>query len=139
MSDRSLLDQIDTVEINLTVGETVYLQLVMTRSGMVNRRGDGESADAIPVMGRPEEPIFDSFLSAIPLDLFDQAGRYAMPDPQGDPSELIISFTGEGLDTGFAFQYGSASMGPPDEFVELVELALALTDDWYQGKKKRKR
>ena len=102
---------------------------------MVNRRGNGNEADGAMVMGRPEEPIFEQLLAAIPPELFDGAGRYALPEPQGDPSELRLSFTGPDLDTGFAFQYGSESMGPPDEFVELVELALELTEDWYQSKR----
>jgi len=135
MPESVSLDQIDQLEIKLTVANEVYLQIVMMRNGMVNRRGDGNEADGSLVMGRPEEPIFEAYLQAIPPELFAEVGRYELPDQQGDPSELVISFSGEGVDTGFAFRYGSESMGPPEEFVELVDLALELTEEWYQTKR----
>jgi hypothetical protein len=135
MPESISLARIDQLEIKLTVAAEVYLQIVMMRNGMVNRRGDGNHAGGPLVMGRPEEPIFEAYLQAIPPELLAEAGRYELPDQQGDPSELIISFKGEGIDTGFAFRYGSASMGPPEEFVELVDLALELTEEWYQTKR----
>jgi hypothetical protein len=135
MSDAISVEQIDQIEIKLTVADEVYLQIVMMRNGMINRRGNGNEADGALVMGRPEDPIFEAYLQAIPAELLAEAGRYELPDQQGAPSELILSFSGEGIDTGFAFRYGSESMGPPDEFVELTDLALELTEAWYQSKR----
>lgn len=135
MSDSVAIDQIDQIEIKLTVADEVYLQIVMMRNGMINRLGDGNEADGALAMGKPEEPIFDAYLQAIPTELFAEAGRYELPDQRGDSSELVISFSGDGVDTGFAFRYGSESMGPPEEFVELVDLALELTEEWYQTRR----
>jgi hypothetical protein len=137
MANHSIsFDQINQIDLTLRVADAVYLQVVMTRNGMVNRRGDGSGPDGAMVMGRPDSPVWDEFLAAVPPDLFEGAGRYQLPDPQGDPCELSMGVTGPALDTGFAFQYGSDSMGPPEEFIELLNLAIDLTEDWYQAKRK---
>lgn len=142
MSDtKNPLESIERVELKLKVAEAVYLHIVLTRSGMVNRRGNGEAPDGPLAMGRPEVTIFEQWLlSLAEVDPhLEHTGRYEMPDQAGDPTELIISLSGENLDQGYAFRYGSESMGPPEEFVALTDLALDLTEEWYLDQTQRQR
>ncbi|MEM9984538.1 MAG: hypothetical protein AAF804_05520, partial [Bacteroidota bacterium] len=124
----------------LASAETL-LHLVMTRGGMVNRIGNGEHPGGRMAMGRPEDPIFEDWLNAFrQVDAkLEHSGRYHLPEPKGEPSELSISLSGEDFDQGYAFYYGSESMGPPEEFLALTELALDLSEDWYQDQTSKQR
>lgn len=142
MSDTgNSLTHVEQVELKLIVSDDVYLQIVLYRSGMVNRRGNGETANGPLAMGRPEEPVFEAWVDALAqIDpMLEHTGRYQMPEPKGEPSELIISLSGESLDQGYAFTFGSDSMGPPEEFVALMDLALDLTEDWYLDQTEKQR
>jgi hypothetical protein len=63
-------------------------------------------------------------------------GRYEVPDQQGDPCvlDVLLRFT-DGSEDGFGFAYGSESMGPPGEIVDVVVRAVEATEPWYQQQK----
>ncbi|MEM7660308.1 MAG: hypothetical protein AAF399_29650 [Bacteroidota bacterium] len=119
------------------------LMIYLSRSGAINRLGDGQAEPEVTqlCMGRVAEPWLEEWLGQLDPAWLEQAGRYTMPDPKGKMCTLAIALEGEDLDTGFAFTYGSESMGPPEEMVQLVDVALELTDEWYEDqlpKKQRK-
>ena len=141
MVNSDTFEKIQQIEIKLLASEEALLHLVMTRGGMVNRIGDGEQPGGKMAMGRPEEPIFEEWLAAFQqVDAkLEHVGRYHLPEPKGESSELSISLSGEGFEQGYAFYFGSESMGPPEEFLALTELALDLTEDWYQSQTTKQR
>ena len=116
------------------------LNIFFSDSGTINRMGDG-SDDRISrfFIGRTDEPIFAIFIEKISEDLLSLVGRYSFPDPKGELCKLIISFVGDDIDTGFEFTYGTDSDGPPEEIINLVNLALDLTDSWYEEQLNQKK
>lgn len=70
-------------------------------------------------------------------DMLDYMSRYDVPEQRGIPRKLSIgfSFTNED-DNGFGFRYGSESEGPPHEIVEFVNVAVQLTNPWFQQQRK---
>ncbi|WNJ19859.1 hypothetical protein [Pontibacter sp. G13] len=139
------IEQIERVYIKLEMDGKSVLSLLLSASGAVNRMGDGSGDKSVSkfAMGRVDEPLFAQFMDGISPELFDLAGRYEMPDPKGKPCYLEMSFEGEDIDTGIAFSFGSQSDGPPEDLMNLVELAVELTDPWYdeyltKGNPKRK-
>lgn len=136
------IDQIKSVHIVLEVESESVLSIKMTASGQVNRMGDGsgEREQSGWFLGSTEEPLFAEWATLLNTDLMELTGRYEYPDPEGEKCKLTISLEGDGESTGFEFSYGSDSMGPPEEILELVNAAADVTDDWWQSQKfKRKR
>ena len=105
-----------------------------SRSGSLSRLGD-ESLSYPPspiCMGKTEEPIFVELIEAFQEEWFEYAGRYEFPNLGVERQTLTVQFTGEELDTGFAFIFDEHSEGPPEDILQFVELALAATEAWYQ-------
>lgn len=136
------IEQIESVHIQLEVeGETV-LSIKLSASGTLNRMGDGsgEKEQSGWFLGSTEEPLFAEWGSLLNDELMAMTGRYEYPDPIGEKTELTISLEGNGESTGFGFIYGSDSVGPPEEIMELVNAAVDVTEDWWESQKfKRKR
>jgi hypothetical protein len=134
------ISEIDRAFIKWEVAGEQVLMILLSRNGTLNRMGDGEQAKKHPMyLGNTEEPLLEQWLAELDPGWLEEAGRYEMPDPEGDICVLTIALEGEGLDLGFAFRYGSDSMGPPEEMVHLLELALDLTDPWYEEQLSRRR
>lgn len=136
------IEQIESVHIQLEVeGETV-LSIKLSASGTLNRMGDGsgEKDQSGWYLGSTEDPLFAEWQSLLTEELMEMTGRYEYPDPQGEKTELTISLEGNGESTGFGFIYGSDSVGPPEEILELVNAAVDVTDEWWTSQRfKRKR
>ena len=82
----------------------------------------------------------DAGLELLDDSIFALARRYTLPDAEkGAPAYLEFALEGEGIDTGFAFSYGSEGMGPPEEMVELANRLVMFTDPWYEEQLARKR
>ncbi|RMG71748.1 MAG: hypothetical protein D6722_06375, partial [Bacteroidetes bacterium] len=96
------LQKLTHIHIKLRVGEADLLGLMMSRSGTLNRLGDGEDEQPPFFMGRTEEPLFEEFVAQLSPELLELTGRYTFPDQQGVPCELVLALAGEGIDTGFA-------------------------------------
>ncbi|RMG22721.1 MAG: hypothetical protein D6730_15915 [Bacteroidetes bacterium] len=127
-------EQIEQVYIKWEVAGRQLLALSFNRSGSLNRAGDGsEEHAAYFFMGRADTPVFEAFMEQVDESLFEMAGRYTLPEPKGEIARLTLAFSGPELDTGFEFTYGTHSAGPAQEVVELLELALNLTQQWWEG------
>ncbi|MEM7367121.1 MAG: hypothetical protein AAF587_00900 [Bacteroidota bacterium] len=137
------MKQIDRIFIQWEIGGEQVLRLLLSRSGSVNRMGDGlpqEGSSLSMCMGRLEDSFaFDQILGLMDSSWMDMTGRYELPDPQGTISTLSVGLEGDELDTGFSFTYGMDSEGPPEEFVHLVESAISITDPWYEEQIIRKK
>jgi hypothetical protein len=122
----------------MSVGEDQVLSLMVSRSGALNSMGDGNPGSEVRelVMGQTDEPLFDELLQAIPDEWMAHTGRYEMPEIKGARCELSVALEGETEETGFAFTFGTQSDGAPEEFVDLVEMAMEMTDEWYQANRK---
>ncbi|MEO0898323.1 MAG: hypothetical protein AAFY71_18060 [Bacteroidota bacterium] len=132
-------EEIDRIYLQWLIEEENLITMMFSRSGSINRRGDGENLGGRPAMGRVEEPLFQQLLEALPLDWFQNTGRYTLPDPKGKMAKLTLAFEGEKLDTGFEFMYGTQSDGPPEDMVEYIEFAMELSEEWYQSQGKKKK
>lgn len=130
----------ERIFIKYAVNDEQLLYIMLSDRGTINRMGDGSPEEKKHVfMGRTETAVFSDLLDKIPADLMEMAGRYVFPDPKGDICTLTVGLEGENLDTGFEFTYGTESDGPPEEVVDIVEEAVALTEDWYQKQKAARR
>lgn len=124
--------------------ESLLLYMMLSRNGSLNRRGEGseDPSTLYMAMGHTDDPIFTDLLAQLPDDWLEHTGRYTMPDRQGKTMLLTISIQNDQVETGFQFTYGSDSVGPPEDMIEFLELALDLTDPWYEEatqKQRRKR
>ncbi len=136
------LADIDRIDIRWEVEQTPLLIMMLARSGALNRRGEGseDPATFLMAMGTTEDPIFLDLISQLPEEWLAHTGRYQLPDPQGKSVDLTITLTdGKGQETGFQFLYGSDSEGPPEDMIEFVELAMELTDPWYEEATRKQR
>ncbi|MDX2246692.1 MAG: hypothetical protein SF052_07955 [Bacteroidia bacterium] len=130
------LPQIEKIFIRLEVNQQQLLYIMLSKSGAVNRAGDGSPEDAANMfMGNSDEPLLDDWLELLPEDILTMAGRYTFPDPQGDVCNLTLALEGPEVNTGFEFVYGSQSDGPPEDIIQLVEAAMEITDEWYENQK----
>jgi len=129
-----MLEKIQQVFIKLAANEEMVLSLMLSATGAINRMGDGSGDKEVSrfFMGNTEESLFDQLIQQIDTQLFDMAGRYELPYEAGEHITLTIHVKGDGVDTGFEVQFGSESMGPPEEILQIVEQAVALTDGWYE-------
>ncbi|MFK7968942.1 MAG: hypothetical protein AB8F95_01175 [Bacteroidia bacterium] len=134
------MDTISTISLKLEVAGKTELMVYVTRSGTINRLGGGDSdTPEAMCMGRTEDPIVEDWSSSLDDSLLEMTGRYTMPDAEkGKACYLELALEGEGLDTGFAFNYGSEGMGPPEEIINLVDLLATLTDPWYEAQLAKK-
>ncbi|MEM6264831.1 MAG: hypothetical protein AAGI38_20125 [Bacteroidota bacterium] len=127
---------IERIHIRLQVESETVLSLMVAKSGAVNRMGDGSGAAKLKrfFMGSMPAPDWNLVTDILTQDLMDQTGRYEMPDITGERCELEIELTSDKeTETGFAFTYGTESIGPPEEIILLVDQAMSLTDDWYEA------
>ena len=133
-------EKFKNVNIKLESDGKQILNIFFSDSGAINRVGDG-SNELISrfFMGRTEEPLFQAFIENFSDDLLKMVGRYEFPNPQGELCSLTITLEGDEVETGFEFTYGSESDGPPEEIVDLVNLALDLTDPWYKEQLNQKK
>jgi hypothetical protein len=128
----------DAVAITLTVDEQQVLFMLIAADGSVNRAGSGrvdvDEDERDLFIGVTEDPLFETFISRVPADLFEHAGRYEHPSLEGPRCKLTIIFRlreQEDMATGFEFIYGAESEGPPQEIREMVVSALEITQPWY--------
>ncbi len=130
-----ILPQIQQLFIKLEAEDESVLSLMLSASGSLNRMGDGSGDPEVArfFMGSSPEPLFQQLIAGMDEKVFELAGRYELPYEGGERLRLTLHFKGEKLDTGFEFSYGSESMGPPEELLEIVEQAVALTDGWYEA------
>ncbi|MCB0844203.1 MAG: hypothetical protein KDE26_13195 [Bacteroidetes bacterium] len=133
-------NQIQKVFIKLESEGKQVLYLFFSEMGTINRMGDGSNEGISRFfMGQTEDPVFQDFMEEFPAELLSLAGRYTFPNPQGEICFLEITLEGEEINTGFAFTYGADSEGPPEEIFELVNLALDLSDPWYEDQLNQKK
>jgi hypothetical protein len=132
-------EEITAVQIRLDAGrENTILSILLAADGSINRMGSGRFSDINAEkelhIGADQERLFRDFISQMPDDLLEYAGRYDLPEPQGLPCKLTMLFAGEGESgVGFEFIYGSRSQGPPAEIQELIVEAIRITDGWLQN------
>ena len=134
-----MTEKITSISLKLEVAGVTELMIYVTKGGTLNRLGGGEEKAAL-CMGRSDEPIVEQWLEGVDESVMELAGRYTLPDAEkGDTCYLEIALSGEEIDTGFAFTYGSEGMGPPEEMQELSNRLVSLTDDWYEAQLAAKR
>ena len=136
---KETLDKKDIQQILISFdvnGENDF-SLMISREGSINRRGKTDKPGKnFFIMGKGNPEMFLTILKGLQDEWLAWVGRYEYPDPKGDTCHLSISLSGEGVDTGLAFQYGSQSEGPPEEIVQWVEQALEITEPWLQDQRK---
>ncbi len=123
---------VDRLEIRLAVNRETLLMILLTEGGSVNRLNMSEEGIPVFSMGRTEATWFQEVMALFTPEMMELSGRYEYPDPQGDPCELVITLSSGEEETGFAFLYGSESVGPPEEMIQVVELATDLTEAWFE-------
>lgn len=125
-------EKLNSVSLKLEVDGETELMIFLSKSGTINRLGgeeEGAKRNKRMQMGRTEEPLFETWLEGMEPSMLDMAGRYTLPDhDKGQKCYLELALSGDEVDTGFAFEYGSEGMGPPEEILELVNRLVAVTD-----------
>jgi hypothetical protein len=128
---------IQKFEARLSVAGEPYLVITLTRSGTINRMHLSEAGVPALSMGRTTENWFEQVIADFTPELLQEAGRYEIPITAGQPCELTVVLSNDSEETGFAFTYGSESMGPPEEIVDIVEKAMDLTEEWFETQQRR--
>ena len=120
--------------ITLEVGDATALFILLTRDGMIQRKGDGNPAHtSLPlVQGISHDGHFEALMMTIPGDLFQYTGVRKMEDLAGKECRLTIIFQAkDGADYSFRVVYGSESAGPPIELAQVLINAVKITEPWY--------
>lgn len=129
-------EEVKAVDIELDAGKNnSILSILLMADGSINRMGNGrlDNSEKVFHIGVTQEPLFQTFMSYVPDNLFDYAGGYDLPKQAGLPCKLTIRFHGrQSTGAHFEFNYGSESQGPPAEIQKLVIAAVAITDQWLQ-------
>lgn len=132
-------EKIRNTMIELTVGKNQVLFIVLGKDGSINRSGtgSGDCKEKDLYIGLTQEKLFDKLIKKAKDEVFEYCGKsFDIPDKKGRECKLKILFNGEDLDTGFEFNYGELSQGPPNEVAEYVINAVKLTNPWYEEFKK---
>lgn len=122
----------ESVSLKLEVDGKTELMIFLSKSGTINRLGgeeEGAKRSKRMQMARTEEPLFEAWLEGLTPSMLEMTGRYTLPDhDKGQKCYLELALSGDGLDTGFSFEYGNEGMGPPEEILQLVNRLVAVTD-----------
>ena len=111
--------------------------ILLGKDGAINRIGNGtiDTSDNSMFIGHTKEPLFSNLIEAIDENIFEYVGKYNIPEPKGKKCKLSLLFsTSEGT-TGFEFNYGSKSQGPPSPIPQIVTKAVQLTNPWFKQQK----
>ncbi len=129
-----LKEQIRTVFVSLKVDDKVRLFVLLCADGTINRQGHGSANDDAGTLclGVTQEPLFQQFMAKVDDGIFAYAGVYDVPNKEGKKCELKLLFDTEEGGTGFKFNYGSESQGPPKDINALVREAVRLSEPWFQ-------
>lgn len=129
----SLKQLVDKILITLEVGDSTPVFILLSREGIIHRKGNGNPAADLPLkQGYSADGHFEALLMTIDETIFQYAGIIRLPRPMGRESRLTIIFQGRGDgDISFRVVYGSESEGPPQELAEILINAVKLTDKWY--------
>lgn len=125
---------IQQVLITLEVGNATALFILLTKEGMVQRKGDGNPEHiTLPLMqGISHDGHFEALMMTVPEDIFNFTGVHRMTGIVGTECRLTIIFQAQNdLDYSFRIVYGSESEGPPRELAEILINAVKITEGWY--------
>ena len=127
--------EIQAISISLEVGGKTRLFIMLSQDGTVNRMGSGQfdEEDLDLYLGMSNESLFEELLARVPSQLLKRTITFEDPDALGLPCELnvsLVSAKNESLAT--VYQYGSRSMGPPDELANFVIVATDITEEWFK-------
>lgn len=126
--------QIHQALITLEVGNATALFILLTREGVIQRKGDGNPEHtALPLaQGISHEGHFEALMMTIPEELFHYTGVRKMEGMAGTECRLTIIFQAkDGTDYSFRVVYGSESAGPPIELAQVLINAVKITESWY--------
>src|SRR5262245_8314506 len=93
--------EITAVQIRLDAGrENTILSILLAADGSINRIGNGRysdiGAEKVLHIGAGQQQLFSDFISLMPDDLLEYAGRYDLTEPRGLPCKLALLFAGRG-------------------------------------------
>ncbi len=124
----------DALFLKWTTEQGNLLAISCMRSGNLSRLGD-ETLSFPPsplFMGRTQENLFEELMNAFNPEWLKFVGRYEFPNLSESKQSLSLQLTGEGIDTGIEFIFDGQNSSPPEDFIEFVELAILLTNPWYE-------
>lgn len=126
----------EAISISLQREGQPLLTLFVARDGTTKRMGSGtDSEEREMFVGLSSAHVFTKIESHLTESMLSHPGRFKDPNPKGRICNLTVIFTRAEGDVGVEFVYGSESMGPPREIVDLVTAAVELTDPWYEEQK----
>jgi len=132
-------EQVDAVVVSMEVAERPCLFVLLANDGTVNRMGTGtaDNVEKALFVGPAPGALFKRFMSGVDEAIFENAGVYKLPEPEGKLCKLELAFRRPGGPVGFEFHFGTEGQGPPPEISELVKLAIELTEPWYEAEKQK--
>ncbi len=123
------------IEINAQ-GISRFMVLV-TSDGNIKRRGTGRMVDTKDdlYVGITKEPVFQNIIKHVDESIFEVIGqKIVLPNPQGIPCKLILSFKVGEMMKQMIIEYGHQS-GYPQEIVAIVKALCEETQPWYEKMK----
>lgn len=128
------MKNIQILSISIKVIEKTSLYILLHEDGTINRQGFGNfDFNTNFCLGIIETKIILNELSKL-LDSELESkfnNDYDLPNKKGMPCSMEIIFESENKISKINFNYGSESVGPPEEVYKLVLKAIELTDSWY--------
>ncbi|MBL0308430.1 MAG: hypothetical protein IPP77_01675 [Bacteroidetes bacterium] len=117
------------------MGEHTALFILLTKQGIVQRKGDGNPGHTHPATNAwcSSDGHSEALMMTIPEDTFNYIHVYPRPNIIGTECRLTTIFQAkDDLDYSFRVVYGSDSEGPPSELAEILINAVKITEGWYQ-------
>jgi hypothetical protein len=119
--------------IRLTTADRVVFHFLAHRDGGLQRQGTARLRDPAGELhiGVVRDPIFPRIVEALPDDILEQPGSFAIP---GDGAQMLLQielWTAAGSQA-MAIAYGADGEGPPEDIVRFVLRARELSDPWYR-------
>ena len=125
---------IHAISVTVEVDGRVRLFVMLAADGGVQRMGDGALGDDELVLTSSRvggEAAFAALRDRIPASLLERSRVMEDPEPVGMPCRLTIALAVAGHSLSTEYRYGSRSVGPPDELVNVALAARDLTAAWH--------
>lgn len=126
-------DKVTAINITLKVEDELVLLILLAADGFMNRMGNGENTKKCPflIWDLGDSAPFHSVMGKVNELMVHPFQQWVANEIKGQRCQLTIAFDVPDMPAGVEFVYGSESMGPPLEIINIVTSAIQLTQPWY--------
>lgn len=136
----ALKNCVNAVIISKEIDDGMSIFVLLARDGSINRIGNGslECDEKDMFIGITQDKLFEKFMDGCPAHFITAPGEAYAPqgEMKGKKVKVTLMFNCGEEERGLMFFYGTDSGGIPEDLSQVVDLAIDVTEPWYQNQRK---